>query len=256
MYAYTALTIAGSDPGGGAGIQADLKVFKNFGVYGISALTAATAQNTLRVNAIQRIEAPFIKEQLNTLLTDIRPDALKTGMLLSVDAVRAVASAMMSFGLRNLVTDPIIISTSGAYLLEKKAAEVMKEELFPLTRVITPNISEASTLTGIAVSDEASMEAAAIELKKFGSEAVIVTGGHLDDYTLDLMFDGESFTRFRGKKSLGEFHGTGCAYSAAITALLAKGYSVTDAAREAGEYVKRAIEGAITIGKGMRLLGL
>src|SRR5208283_5402828 len=143
-----ALTIAGSDPSGGAGIQADLKVFHRFGVYGLSALSAATAQNTLRVSAIERIEGTFLFEQLTTLLTDMRPDALKTGMLLSADAVRYVAKAVTSYSLQNLVVDPVILSSTGASLLEKKAAEVMIEELFPLARIITPNIVEASTLTG------------------------------------------------------------------------------------------------------------
>ncbi|MBF0559984.1 MAG: bifunctional hydroxymethylpyrimidine kinase/phosphomethylpyrimidine kinase, partial [Nitrospirae bacterium] len=176
----TALTIAGSDPSGGAGIQADLKVFKRFGVYGLSVLSAATAQNTLKVSAIERIEGPFLYEQLNTILNDIRPDALKTGMLLSADAVRAVARAVTSYGLLNLVVDPVILSTTGACLLEKKAADVMREELFPLARVITPNITEASTLTGIAVSEESSMEQAAIALKRSGPEVVVITGGHLE----------------------------------------------------------------------------
>lgn len=252
----TALTIAGSDPSGGAGIQADLKVFKRFGVYGLSVLSAATAQNTLKVSAIERIEGSFLYEQLNTLLNDIQPDALKTGMLLSADTVREVAGAVTSFGLRNLVADPIILSATGACLLEKKAADVMTEELFPLARVITPNIVEASTLTGIAVSDEASMEQAAIALKRYGPEVVVITGGHLENETLDLLYDGESFRKFRGTKIAGEFHGTGCAFSAAITALLAKGTSVTDAVREAGEFVKQAIKGAIALGKGMRLLDL
>lgn len=252
----TALTIAGSDPSGGAGIQADLKVFKRFGVYGLSALSAATAQNTFSISAIERIEGPFLYDQLNTLLTDIKPDALKTGMLLSADAVRAVARAITSYGLRNLVADPIIISTTGSCLLEKKAADVMREELFPLARVITPNLAEASVLTGMAVSDEASMEHAAIALKRFGPEVVIITGGHLETDTLDLLYDGETFLRFRGKKIEGEFHGTGCAFSAAVTALLSRGTSVADAARQAGEFVKQAIEDSFALGKGMRLLDL
>ncbi len=252
----TALTIAGSDPSGGAGIQADLKVFQRFGVYGLSALSAATAQNTCGVSAIERIEARFLYEQLKTLLSDLRPDALKTGMLLSAEAVRSVAGIMTSYNLANLVVDPVILSSTGRSLLEKKAAEVMREELFPLAKAITPNIVEASTLTGIAVSDEGSMEEAAIALKRFGPEFVVITGGHLADETLEIIYDGNTFHRFRGRKIAGEFHGTGCAFSAAITALLAKGTSVIDAVREAKTFVANAIESSFALGKGMKLLNL
>ncbi len=251
-----ALTIAGSDPSGGAGIQADLKVFHRFGVYGLSALSAATAQNTLRVSAIERIEGPFLLEQLTTLLTDIRPDALKTGMLLSADAVRCVAEAVTSYSLQNLVVDPVILSSTGATLLEKKAAEAMKEELFPLAKAITPNIAEASTLTGIEVSDEGTMEQAAIALKRFGPEFVIVTGGHLADETVEIIYDGKTIHRLRGRKIPGEFHGTGCAFSAAITALLAKGSSVMDAVKKAKSFVSGAIENSLVLGKGMKLLNI
>ena len=251
-----ALTIAGSDPSGGAGIQADLKVFHRFAVYGLSALSAATAQNTFRVSAIERIEGPFLYEQLNTLLSDLRPDALKTGMLLSAEAVRSVAGIVTSYNLPNLVVDPVILSSTGKSLLEKKAAEVMIEELFPLAKAITPNIVEASTLTGIAVSDEGTMEEAAIALKRFGPEFVIITGGHLADETLEIIYDGKTVHRLRGRKIAGEFHGTGCAFSAAITALLAKGATVIDAAREAKAFVASAIESSLALGKGMKLLNL
>jgi hydroxymethylpyrimidine/phosphomethylpyrimidine kinase len=249
-----ALTIAGSDPSGGAGIQADLKVFGRLDVYGLSALSAVTAQNTIVVSAIERIEGPFLYEQLNTLLGDIRPDALKTGMLLSADAVRSVAKAVTEYELRNLVVDPVILSSTGTSLLEKKAADVMREELFPLAKVITPNILEASTLCGIPVFDEETMEQAAIALKQMGPEVVIVTGGHLEGKTLELLYDGNTFHRLRGRKIAGEFHGTGCAFSAAITALLAKGVQVVDAAIEARAFVLKAIESSFALGKGMRLL--
>ncbi len=251
-----ALTIAGSDPSGGAGIQADLKVFSRFAVYGLSALSAVTAQNTLKVSAIERIEGPFLYEQLNTILADIRPGALKTGMLLSADAVKSVAKVVTEFDLQNLVVDPVILSSSGTSLLEKKAVDVMREELFPLAKVITPNFMEASTLTGIAVSDEETMEQAAIALKRIGPEVVIITGGHLEGETLELLYDGKAFHRFRGRKIPGEFHGTGCAFSAAVTASLANGASVIDATSAARAFVIEAIESAFTLGKGMRLLNL
>ncbi len=205
---------------------------------------------------LKESRAHFYFEQLATLLTDIRPDALKTGMLLSAEAVRFVAKAVTSFSLRNLVVDPVILSSTGASLLEKKAAEVMREELFPLAKVITPNISEASTLTGIEVSDESTMEEAAIALKRFGPEFVIITGGHLADETVEIIYDGTTVHRLRGRKIAGEFHGTGCAFSAAITALLAKGTSVVDAVGEAKAFVTRAIESSFALGKGMKLLNL
>src|SRR5208337_3926840 len=251
-----ALTIAGSDPTGWAGIQADLKVFHRFGVYGLSALSAATAQNTFRVSAIERIEGSFLYEQLSTLLTDIRPDALKTGMLLSAEAVRSVAKAVTSYSLQNLVVDPVILSSTGTSLLEKKAADIMRDELFPLAKVVTPNIVEASALTGLSVSDEGTMEQAAIALKRFGPEFVIITGGHLEDETLEIIYDGKTFHRLRGRKISGEFHGTGCAFSAAITALLAKETPVVDAAGEAKAFVAGSIENSLALGKGMKLLNI
>ncbi|HKN19603.1 MAG TPA: bifunctional hydroxymethylpyrimidine kinase/phosphomethylpyrimidine kinase [Dissulfurispiraceae bacterium] len=251
-----ALTIAGSDPTGGAGIQADLKVFRRFAVYGLSAMSAATAQNTFGVRAIERIEGAFLYEQLNTLLSDLRPDALKTGMLLSAEAVRSVAGIVTSFNLPNLVVDPVILSSTGMSLLEKKAVVIMREELFPLAKVITPNIVEASALTGISVSNEETMEQAAIILKRLGPEFVIITGGHLADETLEIIYDGKAVHRLRGRKIAGEFHGTGCAFSAAITALLAKGTSVIDAAGEAKAFVASSIESSLALGKGMKLLDL
>ena len=252
----TALTIAGSDPSCGAGIQADLKVFHRLSVYGLSVLSAVTSQNTFTIRAVRNIEGPFLYEQLNTILDDVRPDALKTGMLVSVDAVRTVAKIVTSYNLQNLVVDPVILSSTGASLLEKKAVAAMREHLFPLAKVITPNIVEASALADMPVSDETTMEKAAIALKQFGPDIVIITGGHLPDETLEIVYDGTDFHRLHGRKIAGEFHGTGCAFSAAITALLAKGYSAVDAAGKAREFVRKAIESALTIGKGMKLLNL
>ena len=156
-------------------------------------MSAVTAQNTFRVSAIEKIKGPYLYEQLNTLLIDVRPDALKTGMLLSADSVMATVKAVMTYNLRNLVVDPIILSSTGTELLEKKAVAVMKKELFPLAKVITPNIAEASTLAGIAVSDEGTMEQAAVALKQLGPEVVIITGGHLEGETLDIIYDGKTF---------------------------------------------------------------
>ncbi len=262
----TALTIAGSDPTGGAGLQADIRVFNHFGVYGLSAVSALTAQNTYEMNAILKVDGKFLEEQLNTLISDIRPDAIKTGMLFSIDAVKAVAKIIKGYGIENLVIDPVTISSTGTSLMENGVLDALKEELFPLAKVITPNIYEATAISGITIMDEKDMERAAMELKKLGTETVIITGGHFEEVrsqkseirsdgeTLDLIYDGEKFHSLRGKKIKGEYHGTGCAFSAAITACLAKGISVLEATRKAKEFVDIAIKNAYSIGKGMRLL--
>lgn len=252
----TALTIAGSDPTGGAGLQADIRVFNHFGVYGLSAVSALTAQNTYEVNAISKVEGRFLEEQLNTLINDIRPDALKTGMLFSTDVVKAVAKIIKGYELGNLVIDPVTISSTGTSLIENGVLDALKEELFPLAKVITPNIYEAAAISGVNIMDEKDMERAAVELKRLGPEVVIITGGHLENETLDLIYDGEKFHRIRGKKIKGEYHGTGCAFSAAITACLAKGISVIEATKKAKEFIDAAIKNAHSIGKGMRLLNV
>jgi hydroxymethylpyrimidine/phosphomethylpyrimidine kinase len=250
----TALTIAGSDPTGGAGLQADLRVFNSLGVHGLSVTTSLTAQNTVGVDDVLRIDASFIYAQLTTLLNDIRPDALKTGMVYSRDAVAAIARAVKGFKLKNLVIDPVTISSSGKPLMENGALDILRDQLLPLARVITPNISEAAALSGILVRDEKDMEKAAMLLKKAGPEVVVVTGGHLENETLDLVYDGSSFHRLRSKKIKGEFHGTGCAYSAALAAYLAMGSTPVAAAEKAKSFVYEAILKALSIGKGMKIL--
>jgi hydroxymethylpyrimidine/phosphomethylpyrimidine kinase len=250
----TALTIAGSDPTGGAGLQADLRVFNSLGVHGLSVATSLTAQNTLGVEGVLAVDGSFIELQLTTLLNDIRPDALKTGMVYSREAVAAIVRIVKGFELDNLVIDPVTISSSGRHLMEEGALELLRDRLIPLARVITPNISEASALSGIPVTDEKSMEAAAILLRKTGPEAVIVTGGHLENETLDLVYDGQVFHRFRSKKAKGEFHGTGCTFSAAIAAFLAMGLSVPVAAEKAKAFVHDAILKARPLGRGMKIL--
>lgn len=250
----TALTIAGSDPTGGAGLQADLKVFHHFGVYGLSAVSALTAQNTTEVNSVMGVDAVFLEKQLDTLINDIRPDALKTGMLFSIEAIRTVASIVRSFDLKNLVIDPVTVSSTGASLLEDGALDVLIEELFPLAAVITPNIYEASVLSGVRIENEIEMEEAAMKLRRLGPVTVVVTGGHLKNETMELVWDGVSVHRFRGKKAKGEYHGTGCAFSAAVTALLAKGEPVLESVKKAGKFMEKAIRNAHDAGKGMRLL--
>lgn len=250
----TALTIAGSDPTGGAGIQADLKVFHRFGVYGLSAISALTAQNTAGVFAVEAVGNNLLEAQLTTLINDLRPDAVKTGMLLSPENVAAVVKVIRAYDLRNIVIDPVIRSSSGAALIEEKALEVLKKELLPLATVITPNIAEAAVLTGIPIANERTMEAAARTLKQLGPEVVVITGGHLEQDATDLVYDGSAVHRVKGRKLPGEYHGTGCAFSAAVTALLAKGTPVLHAVEAAKEFMRAALANAYTAGRGMRLL--
>lgn len=259
-----ALTIAGSDPTGGAGLQLDLKVFNHFGVYGLSCISALTAQNTYEVNSIYPVDKIFIEKQLSILLSDIRPDALKTGMLYNAEAIKCVSRFVRGLDLQNLIIDPVTSSSTGTSLLEEDALNVMMEELFPLSKIITPNIYEASILSGIKILSEEEMMEAAIRLQETGTEIVIITGGHFSEVaeeaetkgrdTFDLIYDGKRFHKIGGKRIKGDYHGTGCAYSAALTANIAKGISVLEAAKKAKAFVEEAMKNAYQIGKGMRLL--
>lgn len=252
----SALTVAGSDPTGGAGLQADLKVFRAFGVYGLSVPTVLTAQNTSEVGEILPIRRDFFMSQMDLLLSDIRPDALKTGMIYGGETVEAVSESIRSYSLRNLVVDPVTVSSTGTGLAEEGMLDKIMDRLFPLSRVITPNIYEASVLTGINIEDEEDMEQAARKLKDMGPQTVVITGGHFDKSTLDLYYDGDNVHRLAGPKIKGEYHGTGCAFSAAITASLAAGLNVFESVGKAKEFVTAAIRSAIFLGKGMGLLQL
>jgi hydroxymethylpyrimidine/phosphomethylpyrimidine kinase len=252
----SALTIAGSDPTGGAGFQADLKVFRAFGVHGLSIPAALTAQNTSGIGRIFPVERDFFRVQMDELLGDIRPDALKTGMLYSVWAVEVVAEMMREHSLVNLVVDPVTVSSSGTGLVDDGTLDMIRDTLFPLARVITPNIYEASVFTGLNIEDEKEMKEAALRLKEMGPEVVVITGGHLERVTLDLYYDGNVFHDLEASKFPGEYHGTGCAFSAAITACLASGHTPLESARKAKEFVTEAIRKAYHLGRGMGLLYL
>ena len=252
----TALTIGGSDPTGGAGIQADLKTFKSFGVYGLSIPTALTAQNTNGVTGIYDLPSGFFSNQLDTLLKDIKPDALKTGMLSSSEIIKIIAEKIKQYSLKNLVVDPVTVSSTGVPLVNDKALECMKDYLFPLAKVITPTIYEASLFTGINIQDEEDMKKAAIKLKGFGSETVIITGGHLERQTIDLLLYEGEFLSLQREKIEGQYHGTGCVFSSAITACLALGYDVRETSVKANEFVWKAIRSAFSIGKGMKILNI
>jgi len=247
-----ALTIAGFDPSGGAGIQADLKVFHALEIYGLSVVSSLTAQNTGGVNDIMPVPERFVKKQLTVLLSDLVPEATKTGLLCSEAHVEVVAYIIKKYSLKNIVVDPVIVSSSGRRLVEKNTPVAMKKKLFPFCKVITPNIYEASVLTGINIRSTADMQEAAVLLKDCGPEHIIITGGHLEDVALDILYDGK-FHYLKSRKVSGEYHGTGCIFSAALTAMLARGYSVLDAAKEAKKFMNRAFRKTFHAGGKMRL---
>jgi hydroxymethylpyrimidine/phosphomethylpyrimidine kinase len=250
-----ALTIAGFDPSGGAGLQADLKAFQILGVYGLSAVAALTAQNTHGVDSVEPVSRRFLKKQLDLLLSDLVPDATKMGMLLTEDNVRVVARIIREYSLRNVVLDPIMISSSGKKLAQRNVPKLLKEKILPLCQVITPNIHEASVLSGLKVRSQEEMKKAAVILRGRGTDMVIITGGHLEDRAIDVMYDG-SFHYLTAKKRQGEYHGTGCTFSAAITAYLAQGCSSRDAAKKAKEFMAMAFQKAIRTGSGMKLFAI
>ena len=246
-----ALTIAGSDSGGGAGIQADLKVFFTLGCHGTSALTALTAQNTVAVTGIYEVPPAFVTEQIDAVADDIGVDAAKTGMLASAPIVEAVAAAVRKHALK-VVVDPVFVSKHRDRLLAEDAVEALKRELFPLAQVITPNLFEAGALIGREVSTLDDMKAAAEELAALGARSVLVKGGHLDaDEAIDVFFDGTEIRELSGPRyDTQDTHGTGCALSAAIAARLAHGDEVSDAVRFAKDFISGAIKRGIRIGKG------
>ena len=251
----TALTIAGSDPTGGAGLQADLKVFNAFNVHGLCVVSAITAQNTEGVDSIFPVDKDSLEKQLRILLSDIKPYALKVGMLYSKWAVEIVAKVFKEYSLGNLVIDPVTVSSSGMSLVDDGTLDSLRDELFPVSKVIIPNIYEASVLTGIMIEDKKSMEEAAKILKDMGPEVVVITGGHLEEIAIDLYYDG-GFQSIEGEKIKGEYHGTGCAFSAAVTASLALGHNPLESVRRAKEFVTDAIKKAHHPGRGMGLLNL
>ncbi len=247
-----ALTIAGSDSGGGAGIQADLKTFTAFQVYGLSVLTAITAQNTLGVQGVETLPPDFVTLQIRSVLSDIGADAGKTGMLATNEIVAAVAEGVREFQLPNLVVDPVMVSATGHRLLDEDAVEAVKTLLFPLATVVTPNLDEATILWGEKVNDLNGMKEAAKAIKALGPRYVLVKGGHLSGpKILDVLYDGKRFEVWDTPKIPTEHtHGSGCTISAAIAAGLAKGHEVKEAVDTARRYIHAAIRTAVKIGKG------
>ena len=249
---YVALTIAGSDSGGGAGIQADLKTFQRFGVYGTSALTLVTVQNTVGVRAVELLSTELIAQQIAAVAEDFDVRAAKTGALGSAEIIEAVAAAVEEHAIPNLVVDPVMISKHGDPLLDTDAVEVLRPRLFPKASLVTPNLHEAAALLGRAVASEEAMRDAARAVCDLGAEAALVKGGHLPGgEAVDLFYDGSDFVRLAAPRiETPHTHGTGCTYSAAIAALLARGETLVAAVREAKDFISRAIAGAPGIGHG------
>src|SRR5687768_3616733 len=236
---YIALTVAGSDSGGGAGIQADLKTFHQLGVYGTSVITAITAQNTLGVTRWEAVPAAMVRAQLDAVATDLRPRAFKTGMLADAGIVREVAAGAREHDLTGYVLDPVMVATSGDVLIEHDAVAAIREHLLPLCAVVTPNAHEAALLAGIAVETESDLaRAAEVLVRELGAGAALVKGGHIDtgDETVDVLYDGTA-TAFRNRRfETTSTHGTGCTLSAAIAAELAKGMDLRSACARAVEF--------------------
>ena len=250
-----ALTIAGSDSGGGAGLQADLKTFTAFRVFGLSAITGLTAQNTRGVHGVELPTAAFIAAQLRAVLEDIGADAVKTGMLATGEIIQVVAGVVREFRLTNLVVDPVMIAASGDALMQHEAAPVMREHLFPLATVVTPNLDEATFLCERKISTLEEMEEAARLIHAMGPRHVLIKGGHLPgNRVVDLLFDGRDFVRRESPRIPGEFHGTGCTLSSAIASGLAKGLDIRDAVATAQAYIALAIQAAPAVGGGRRPL--
>jgi len=247
-----AITIAGSDSGGGAGIQADLKTFHAFGVFGASAITAITVQNTQGVFGVHAIPTDIVRGQIDAVVEDLRPAACKTGMLATRELVETVAGRIRAHGLTEYVLDPVMVSTSGHRLLDEDAMIAVATQLLPLCRVVTPNLDEAGILLGRPVTDVAGMREAARDLVRKGASAALIKGGHLSGRELvDVFFDGREFREWsREKLETRNTHGTGCTVSAAIAAGLARGDSLVSAVDRALRFVNRAIETAPGLGAG------
>jgi len=245
------LTIAGSDSGGGAGIQADLKTITLLGGYGMSVLTALTAQNTLGVQAIYEVPVPFVEKQIDSVLSDIGADAIKTGMLVNAEIVEVVAKKMKQYQVEKVVIDPVMVAKSGDSLLRKDAQEALIKRLIPLSMVVTPNLMEASVLTGLKVRSIEEMKKAAHRIYQLGSKHVVVKGGHLKGKAIDLLYDGEKYEEIEGPRiETKNTHGTGCTFASAIATFLARGDTVSEAVKKAKIFITMAIQSSLALGKG------
>jgi hydroxymethylpyrimidine/phosphomethylpyrimidine kinase len=246
-----ALTIAGSDSGGGAGIQADLKTFAVLGVHGTSAITAITAQNTMGVTDILELPPSLVREQIKVIVEDIGVQATKTGMLSSPEIIEAVAASIELHGLRTLVVDPVMVAKGGAKLLHDDAVATMRARLIPLAAIITPNLPETEVLLGRSITTIEERRRAARDLVAMGARAAVVKGGHARGDVTDVYFDGTELVEFPGRRiDTPNTHGSGCVFSAAITANLARGAEPLEAVREAKDFITQAIAQSLEIGHG------
>lgn len=247
-----AMTIAGSDSGGGAGIQADLKTFAAHGVYGTSAITAVTAQNTERVMGSETLPPAFVGLQIDAVVEDIGVDAAKTGMVSSAEVIAVVAERLEAHHIEKTVVDPVMIAKSGDRLLEVPAIETLRSRLLPRAYVVTPNLPEAEALVGFPVADESAVRRAARQIVEMGAKAVVIKGGHGEgEECIDWLYDGRRFSRFAAPRvATRNTHGTGCTFSAAIAAQLARGAQLEVAVRSAKRYVTTALERGISLGRG------
>ncbi len=247
-----ALTIAGSDSGGGAGIQADLKTFSAFRVFGMSVVTAVTAQNSVGVQGVENLPPAFVAQQLRSVLSDLGADAAKCGMLSTAPIIEAVAATLAEYPIDKLVVDPVMVAKSGDPLLRPDARQALVTRILPLALVVTPNLPEAEVLAGMRVETRADMEEAARRIHALGPRYVLVKGGHLKGDAVDVLWNGREFTAFSAPRvESPSTHGTGCTFSAAITAGLARNEALGDAIRDAKAYVTKAIRDGFALGRGV-----
>lgn len=248
---YKALSIAGSDSSGGAGIQADLKTMTCNGVFGMSAITALTAQNTTGVTGIMEVSPEFLAQQIDAVFTDIRPDAVKIGMVSSDDLIHVIAEKLRFYNAQHIVVDPVMVATSGARLINEDAIQALKDELLPLAEVITPNSPEAEVLSGMKITNSEEMIQAAGLIRSAYHCAVLVKGGHTINDANDLLYSDAGSVWFYGKRiNNSNTHGTGCTLSSAIAANLAKGYSLKDAVSQAKAYISDCLGAMLNLGQG------
>lgn len=246
------LTIAGSDSCGGAGIQADLKTFSALGTYGMSVITAVTAQNTTGVFDVQEMGTGIVRKQIECLFDDIEIHGVKIGMVSSIEIINTIAEALQKKNAANIVLDPVMVSKSGCHLLRPESGQALIEKLFPLALLVTPNLPEAEVITGGKIETLAQMEGAAVNIYKMGARNVVVKGGHLSGDAIDIFYDGKNFTYLQGVRiDTKNTHGTGCTFSSAITAFIAKGSPILEAIRLAKNYINGAIENSLALGHGV-----
>lgn len=247
----TALTIAGSDPSGGAGIQADIKTMTLNGVFAMSAVTALTAQNTTGVSGILEVSSEFLRAQLDAVFSDIFPDSVKIGMVSSIELIEAIAETLKEYNAKNIVIDPVMVATSGSVLIKTDAISSLSDKLLPISSLVTPNIPEAEILSDIPIKNSIDMFSAAEKIGKKYSCSVLLKGGHSINDANDLLYENGNYTWFYGKRiNTPNTHGTGCTLSSAISANLAKGYSITESVKKAKAYLSGAFSYGLDLGHG------